>query len=149
MVSNSKSDVHVHTGLLPKNRDGTSAIAFCLLLICIGVNGHACMIFKQSARAWTRCSATNNRWDASQVTQLTVGVLSLNSVRRFLRRSGYTPSMTSRSITNPTILRLEFVIVPDRFDNEIMLHFMSSGHSYWKTTGMHADSSPTTTPPTP
>jgi hypothetical protein len=112
MVSNSKLDVHIHTGLLPNNRNGTLAIAFCLPSICIGVNGHGCMIFKQRARAWTRCSATNNRWDASQVAQLTVGELSLNSVMRFLWRSGHTPSMTSHSITNPAILRSEFVIAP-------------------------------------
>jgi hypothetical protein len=149
MVSNSKLDVHIHVGLLPNNHDGTLAIAFCLPLICIGVNGHACMIFKQSARAWTRCSTTNDRRDASQVAQLRVGELSLNSVMSFSWRSGHTPSMTSYSITNPTILRSEFVIVPVQFDSETMFCFMLSGHSHRKTTGVHADSSPTMTLPTP
>jgi hypothetical protein len=130
MVSNSKLDVHVHVGLLPNNRDGTSAIAFCLPSICIGVNGHASMIYKQRARASTRCSATNDRRDASRVAQLTVSVLSLNSARRFSWRSGHTPLMMSHSITSPAISRLEFVIVPVRFDNEIMFRFMSSGHSH-------------------
>jgi hypothetical protein len=83
MVSNSEADVHVHMGLLPNDRDGTSAIAFCLPSICIGVIGHACMIFKQSARAMMRCSATKDCWDANQVAQLTVGELSLKSVIRF------------------------------------------------------------------
>jgi hypothetical protein len=149
MVSNSKLDVHVHAGLLPNNRDGTLAITFCLPLICIGINGLVCMIFKQRARAWTRCSATNDQRDASQVAQLTVSELSLNSVMHFSWRSGHTPSMTSHSITNPAILRSEFVIVPVRFDNETMFCFMSSGHSHWKTTRVHTDSSPTMTPPAP
>jgi hypothetical protein len=149
MVSNSKLDVHVHAGSLPNDRDGTSAIEFCLPLICIGVNGHACMIFKQSARAWTRCSATNDHWDASRVAQLTVGDLSLNSVIHFLQRSGHTPLMTSHRITNPAISRLEFMIVPVQFNNETMFCFMLSGHSHQKTTGVHADSSPTMTLPTP
>jgi hypothetical protein len=48
------------------------------------------------------CSATSDHLDASRVTQLTVGELSLNSVTRFLRRRLWqTPSMTSQSITNP------------------------------------------------
>jgi hypothetical protein len=149
MVGNSDSDVHVHVGLLPNDHDGTLAITFCLPLICIGVSGHSCMIFKQSARAWTRCSATKDRRDASQVAQLTVGELSLKSVIRFLWRSGHTPLMTSHSITNPTILRLEFEIVPVQFNDEIMFRFMSSDHSHQKTTGVHADSLPMTTPPTP
>jgi hypothetical protein len=149
MVSNSESDMHVHTGLLPNDCDGTSAIAFHLPSICIGVSGLACMIFKQSARAWTRCSTTNDHWDASQVAQLTVGELSLKSVMRFLRRSGHTPSMTSHSITNPAILISEFEIVPVRFNNEIMFCFMLSDHSHWKSTGVHADSLPATPAPTP
>ncbi len=141
--------LHVQAGLLPNNHDGTSAITFCLPLICIGVSGHACMIFKQSTRAWTRCSATNNCRDASQVAQLTVGELSLKSVMHFLRRSGHTPWMTSHSITNPAISRSEFEIVPVRFDNEIMFCFMSIGHSHQKITGVHADSWRMTTPSTP
>ena len=149
MVSNLKSDVHIHAGLLPNDHDGTLAITFCLPLICIGVSGHSCMIFKQSARAWTRCSATKDRRDASQVAQLTVGELSLKSVIRFLWRSGHTPLMTSHKITNPAISRLEFMIVPVQFNNETMFCFMLSGHSHRKTTGVHADSSPTMTPPTP
>ena len=127
MVSNSESNMHVHARLLPNDCDGTSAIAFYLPLICIGVSGHACMIFKQSARAWMRCSVTKDRRDASQVAQLTVGELSLKSVICFLRRSGHTPSMTSHCITNPAISRLELEIVPVRFDDEIMFRFMSSG----------------------
>jgi hypothetical protein len=88
MVSNSESDVHVHAGLLPNNHDGISAIAVCLSSICIGVSGHACMIFKQSARAWSRSSATKDNWDANQVAQLTDGELSLKSVIRFCRGPG-------------------------------------------------------------
>jgi hypothetical protein len=149
MASNSESDVHVHAGLLPNDRDGTSATAFCLPSICIGVSGHASMIFKQSARALMRCSATKDRRDASQVAQLTVGELSLKSFICFSRRSEHTPSMTSHSITNPTILRSEFEIVPVPFDDEIMFCFMLFGHSHQKTTGVHADGLPMTTPPTP
>ena len=55
---------------------------------------------------------TPDRRDASRVTQLTVGELSLNSVTRFLRRVGHTPSMTNHSRSSPTISKLEFVIPP-------------------------------------
>jgi hypothetical protein len=143
------SDAHVHAGLLPNDRDGTSAMAFCLPSICSGVSGHACIVLSWSARAWTRCSATTNQRDASRVTQLTAGELSLNSVTLFSWRVGHTPSRTNHSISSPTISRLEFVIPPVGFADVIRFCLKSAGHSQWKTTGVDWVSSPKTTPPTP
>ncbi len=147
-VSNSLSSVHVQAGLLPNNLDGTSAILLRFPLMCIGVSGHACMAFRQSARAWMRCSATRDRLDASR-TQLTVGELSLNNVIRFSRKLWQTPSMTSHSITNPAISRSELVSLPVGLVNEMISCLMSSGHSHQNTTGVHADNSPKTTLPMP
>ncbi len=148
-VSNSLSSVHVQAGLLPNNLDGTSAILLRFPSMCIGVSGHACMAFKRSTRAWMRCSATRDRLDASQVTQLTDGKLSLNNVICFSRRLWQTPSMTSHSITNPAISRSEFVSLPVGLVNKMISCLMLSGHSHRNTTGVHADNSPKTTPPTP
>ena len=148
-VSSSESDLHVQAGLQPNDQDGTSAIAFCTPSMCNGVNGHACMVFRQRARTWTRCSATTDLWDARQVTQLTVGELSLNNVTCFSLRTGHTPSMTIQSKTKPAISRSEFVTLPAKLETELMSCLMSLGHSQWKTTGVHADCSPNTTLPVP
>ena len=148
-LSKSVSDAQVHAGLLPNDRDSTSAMAFRLPSICSGVSGHTCIVLSRNARAWTRFSATTNQRDANQVIQLTVGDLSLNSVTHFLQMVGHTPSRTNHSISNPTISRSEFVIPPVGFADKIRCCLMSVGHSQRKTTGVHWVSSPKRTPPTP
>ena len=142
-------DAHVHAGLLPNDRDGTLAMAFYLPSICNGVSGQACIFLSCNTRAWTRCSATTDQCDASQVTQLTVGELSLNSVTCFFWRVGHTPLITNHSISSPAFSKPEFVIPPVGFADKIRFCLMSAGHSQQKTTGLHWVSSPNTTPPTP
>ncbi len=148
-VSKSASDVHVHAGLLPNERDGMSAILLRIPLICIGVNGHVCIVFRCRARAWTSCSATRDRFDASRATQLTVGKLLLKRVTCFSQRLRQTPSITSHSITSPAISKLELVSLPVGLIREMMLCLMSSSHSHQNTMGVHAEISPSTTPPVP
>ncbi len=148
-VSKSSSGLHVHFGLLPKDRDSTSDIAFRLPSMCIGVSGHACWVFNRRARACIRFSATDDFFDASRVTHPIVGKLSLNNVTRFLRRLLHTPSITSHSISRPAISRSEFDIFPFGFCTVFISFLISVGHSYRNTVGVHADVSPNTTPPTP
>ncbi len=148
-MSNSASDVHVHAGLLPNKCDGMSAILLRIPSICIGVNGHVCIIFRCRARAWMSCSATRDRFDASRATQLTVGNLLLKWVTHFLWRLRQTPSITSHSITSPAISKLELVSLPVGLVREMMLCLMLSGHSHQNTTGVHAEISPSATPPAP
>jgi hypothetical protein len=148
-VSNSASDVHVHAGLLPNERDGMSAILLRTPSMCSGVNGQVCVAFSRNASAWISCSATTDRLDANRVTKLTVGELSLNKVTRFSRRLSQTPSIASQSITSPAISKLEFVSLPVGLVEDTMSCFMSSGHSQWNTTGVHAVFSPSTNSPAP
>jgi hypothetical protein len=148
-VSKSSSDLHIHFGLLPKDRDSTSEIAFCLPSMCIGVRGHACWVFNRRARACIRFMAIDDFFDASRITHPMVGKLSLNNVMRFLCRLLHTPSITSHSISRPAISRSEFDIFPFGFCTVVILVLISVGHSHCNTVGVHADVSPNTTPPTP
>jgi hypothetical protein len=149
-VSNSASDVQVHVGLLPKEHGGMSAILLCTPSMCNGVNGQVCIVFSRRAKAWTSCSATRDRFDASLVTQLMVGKLSsLNKVTRFSRRLLQMPSITNHSITSPAISKSELVSLPVGLFRDMMSCFMLSGHSQQNTTGVHAEISPSTTPPAP
>ncbi len=109
----------------------------------------ACWIFNRSARAWIRCSATKDRLEARRVTHPMVGKLSLNSVRRFSRRGPHTSSIASHSMRSPANSRSEFVMVPLGFLRDTTLVLIVFGHCHWKTIGVHADSSPKITPPTP
>jgi hypothetical protein len=148
-VCNSASDVQVHVGLLPKERDGMSAILLRTPSMCNGVNGQVCIIFSRRAKAWTSRSATRDCFDASLVTQLTVGELLLNKVTCFSRRLLQMPSITNHSITSPAISKLELVSLPVGLFRDMMSCFMSSGHSQQNMTGVHAEISPSTTPPAP
>ncbi len=47
--------------------------------MCCGVSGQQCNLYRRSASAATKFAATMDWRDASRVTPLTVGVLSLNS----------------------------------------------------------------------
>jgi hypothetical protein len=141
-VSNSTSDVQVHVGLLPKERDGMSAILFSTPSMCNGVNGQVCIVFSRRAKAWTSCSVTRDRLDASLVTQLMVGKLLLSKVTRFSRRLSQMPSITNHSIS-------ELVSLPVGLFRDMMSCFMSSGHSQQNTMGVHAEISPSMTPPAP
>jgi hypothetical protein len=147
-VSNSASDVQVHVELLPKEHDGMSAILLRTPSMCNGVNGQVCIVFSHRAKAWTSGSATRDRLDASLVTQLMVGKLSLSKVTRFSRRLSQ-PSITNHSITSPAISKSELVSLPVGLFRDMMSCFMSSGHSQQNTTGVHVEISPSTTPPAP
>ena len=83
-VSRSVSVLHSHAGVLPNDRDGTSASAFRTPAMCSVVSGHACVALSRKASACTICSATSDCRDASRVTQLTVGELSLKVSLFFL-----------------------------------------------------------------
>jgi hypothetical protein len=148
-VSNSASDVQVHVGLLPKERDRMSAILLHTPSMCNDVNGQVCIVFSRRAKAWTSRSATRDRFDASHVSQLTVGELLLNKVTRFSRRLSQMPAITNHSITSPAISKSELVSLPVGLFRDMMSCFMSSGHSQQNTTGVHAEISPSTTPPAP
>ncbi len=137
--SKSSSILHVHLGLLPKDQDGMSEIAFHLPLMCIGLSRHACWVFSRSARACIWFLAIIDLLDASCITHPTVGELLLNSVMRFLQRSLHTPSIMSHSMSRPAISRSKFDIFPFGFYNVFMLFLMSFGHSHRNTVGVHAD----------
>ncbi len=126
-MSNSASDVQVHVGLLPKEHDGMSAILLRTPSMCNGVNGQVCIVFSHRAKAWTSCSATRDRLDASLVTQLMVGELSLSKVTRYSQRLSQMPSITNHSVTSPAISKSELVSLPVGLFRDMMSCFMSSG----------------------
>jgi len=138
-----------HSLLLPNDRDGTSAISFFFPWMCVVINGHAFLAFNRSARACTNCSATSDFFDASFFVQLIDAMLSPKSATLFSVKSPTTPSITNHAITIPAISKSELVIRPFRFSTVITSFVTSSGHCHLKTVGMHSDSSPNTTPPTP
>ncbi len=146
-VSNSSSDLQCHAGLLPKDREGMSAMAICFPATCIGVNGHAFCCFARSAKAWTRCSATVERFEASLVAHPIVGELLLSNVRRFSSRGPQTSSIVSQRRTRPAISRSKFVMRPLGLVDVLMSAVTSGGHCHQKIVGTHGKSSPITTPP--
>jgi hypothetical protein len=115
----------------------------------MGVSGHAHWIFSRNANACMRCSATIDRFEARRVIQPIVGKLLLNSVTCFSRRGLHTSSITSHNIRRPANSRSELLIVPVGLSNDTTLLRMVSGHCHRKIVGVHADSSPKITPPTP
>ncbi len=72
-VSSSLSELQCHAGLLPNDHKGMSAIAMRFPAMCIGVNGQAFCCFARRAIAWTRCSATVERFEVSFVAHPIVG----------------------------------------------------------------------------
>ena len=94
-------------------------------------------------------SATRLERHAICSTQLTVGLLSLNSAMRFSVRGPHTCSIMSHNSTRPASSRSEFVIFPFGFASDVILAVMSGGHCSLNTVGRHSDSSPMMTPPTP
>jgi hypothetical protein len=99
--------------------------------------------------ACTKCSATRDFQEARRETQAAVGVLLLKSATRFSTKTLHTPSITSHSSNMPPISRSELVMPPVTFLNDLISFQMSTGHSQLNTVGMHSESSPRTTPPTP
>jgi hypothetical protein len=140
---------NLDAGLLPNDREGMSAIAMRFLAICIGVNGHAFCCFECRAIAWTRWSATVERFEASFVAHPIVGELSLNRVRRFSSRDPQTSSMVSHRRTRPAIFKSEFIMRPSGMVAVLMSLVTSGGHFHRKIVGTQGDSSPITTPPAP
>ncbi len=111
-VSSSSSDLQCHARLLPNDREGMSAIAMRFPAMCIGVKGQVLCCFARRANAWTRCSATVERFDASFVAHPIVGELSLKRASRFSSRGPQTSSMVSHRRTRPAISKSEFVMRP-------------------------------------
>ncbi len=147
--SNSLSVSQRQEGLLPNKRDGTSEIAFLLPAIWMGVRGHARCIFRRNARACMRFSAIFERRDPRRATQPIDGELSLNSAIRFLVSELQIPSMTNHKMSRPAISKSEFEMHPPGLSNVTIWLRISSGHCHLNTVGIHSESSPTTTPPTP
>ena len=134
-VSNSSSDLQCHAGLLPKDHKGMSAMAIYFPAICIGVKGQAFCCFARSANAWTRCSATVERFEASLVAHPIVGELSLNKVSRFSSRGPQTSSIVSQRRTRPAISKSEFVMRPLGLVDVLMSAVTSGGHCHRKIVG--------------
>ena len=128
-VSKSLSSSQYHSATLPNDRDGMSVIAFSFPGMWTGVMGHAPLIFSRSANARTNCAATAECRDASLVTQLTVGLLSLNRATRRSRNVPHTVSITNQRNNKPAISRSEFVMEPRGLVKETRFCFISSGHS--------------------
>ena len=146
-VSNSSLDLQCHAGLLPNDREGMSAMAIRFPAICIGVKGQAFCCFARRANAWTRCSATVERFEASLVAHPIVGELSLNKVRRFSSRGPHTSSMVSHRRTRPAISKSKFVMRPSGLVAVLMSLVTSGGRFHQKIVGTQGDSSQITTPP--
>jgi hypothetical protein len=148
-MSSSSSDLQCHAGLLPNDRKGMSAMAIRFPAMCIGVKGQAFSFFARRAIAWTRCSATVERFEASFVAHPIVGELLLNRVRCFSSRGPHTASMVSHRRTRPAISKSEFVMRPSGLVVVLMSLVTSGGHCHQKIVGTHGDSSPITTPSAP
>jgi hypothetical protein len=87
--------------------------------------------------------------EAMRCTQLTEGLLSLNSATLFSTRLVHTCSIMSHNRRRPAISRSEFVIVPPVFFSDIIAAVISGGHWNRNTVGQHSESSPRITPPAP
>ncbi len=148
-VSSSLSELQCHVGLLPNDCEGMSAIAIRFPVMCIGVKGQAFCCFAHRAIAWTRCSATVERFEASFVAHPIVGELSLNRVRCFSSRGPHTSSMVSHRRTSPAISKSEFVMRPSGLVAVLMSLVTSGGHCHRKIVGTHGNSLRITTPPAP
>ncbi len=111
--------------------------------------GSSAVFFRQSASAATKFAATMECRDASRVTQLTVGVLSLNSTIFFSFNLHINSSMTKNTNSSPAISRSEFVIVPFGLLSDFTFSVISLGHCSRTTVGGHSLFSPTITPPKP
>ncbi len=111
-VRKSVSEVQCHVGLLPKDLEGTSEIAFHFPSMCSAIRGQVLFDLSLKASAWTRCSATMNFSEAKRVTHDTVGKLSPNSAARFSCSGWQTFSITSQSRRMPAISKSELVMPP-------------------------------------
>jgi hypothetical protein len=106
-------------------------------------------ILYTKAKALTRFSATRDHLEARRATQPIEGEFSPKSAIHFSRSGPHTPSIASQSNKRPAISRSEFVIVPVGLSNKTTCDRMSSGHCQQNSIGVHAESSPKITPPTP
>jgi hypothetical protein len=121
-------DLKCHCGTLLNKRDGMSVMVFSFPLMCCGLSGQQCSFLRQRASAATKFATTMECRDARQVTQLTVGVLSLNRAMFASVKSHIISSMTRNMINNLIISRSEFVIIPFGLLLDLMLSVMSFGH---------------------
>ncbi len=106
-------------------------------------------MFICNTRTQMSCSAIRLEQDAIRCTQITVGILLLNSTTCFSLRSPQTCSITSQRMTSPASSRSELVIIPFVLATNTMSAVMPGGHWMRNTVGGHSDSSPNITPPTP
>ncbi len=106
-------------------------------------------MLKRYARIRMSCSAMRLEQDAICCTQLTVGLLLLNSAMRFSLRGPQTCSIMSQRMTSPASSRSELVIVPFGLATNTTFAVMSGGYWVRNTVGGHSDSSLNITPPTP
>ncbi len=148
-ISNSFSDLKCHFGSIPNEREGISVIKFWLPAMCSVVIGQTFCKLKCSARMRMSCSAMRLDRQAMRSTQLTVGLLSLNSATCFSVRVPQTCSIMSHRMTSPASSRSELVNDPFGLLSKITLAVMSGGHWSLKTVGGHSASSPMITPPMP
>jgi hypothetical protein len=102
-----------------------------------------------NARTWLSCSAMRLEQDAICCTQLTVGLLLLNSATHFSLRGPQTCSIMSQRMTSPASSRSELVIVAFRLATNTTLAVISGGHWMRNTVGRHSESSPNIMSPTP
>ena len=146
-VSKSCSGWKCHLGSLLNKREGRSVIEFWLPSMCSIFIGQTFWRLNLRARTRISCSATRLDRHAMRCTQLTLGLLLLNSAIRFSARGLQTCSIISHKMTSPATFRSEFVIVPQGFESDTTFYAMSGGHCTRNTVGGHSNNSSVMIPP--
>jgi hypothetical protein len=122
-----------------------SVIAFWCPGMSSIVMGPVCASLSRRVRAQMSHATVSEPLDASRVTQLTDGELSVNRVMCFSFRAGATCSITSHRMRRLAISRSEFNIVPHQLSSVLSYDFTVSGHSRLKTVAMQDECFPTIT----
>lgn len=148
-VSKSFSFLKCHFDSLPNEREGMSVIVFWSPAMWRVVSGQLFCAFIRNASTRSSCSAIRLDRQAIRCTQLTVGLLSLNSATLFSTRHEQTCSIISHKSRRPASSRSELVIFPLLFLSDMTDAVTSGGHWRRNTVGGHSESSPIITPPAP
>ena len=114
-VRNVLSEGQCHFALLPKEREGTSVMAFDCPAMWRVVGGDACVVCKRSDKAQMICIAADELRTASHWTHWTLGLLSLYSATCSSCRSPTTVPMTKKRRRRAANSKSEFVILPPGF----------------------------------